>query len=226
MEQKNVIEQLIEQKRAEMRKPQGQSKIDVIYEQIRTIASEMKFETEPMCKEVDCKRLYASIDSDFVTLLYRQILEREPDEEGYFNNLAMLTNKQCSREQMIYAFANSEEGRQNNIKLLGLKNEITKEKIKRMILRIPLLGYIMRWIVCFVLLPKKISVVTPLYNSLQLQNLHLKNMCESNKNQMEFLQKSYSVLESQYRDLTRKYSELVAQNVNDTEEQAKMVIKR
>lgn len=176
MEQKSLVEQLIEEKRREMMTIEGKMSINSIYREVQKIASEMTL--EPIRREISCKQFFKVGNRDFVILLYHQIFSREPDDEGYINALTLLNSQQCTRAQLINAFVHSEEGRQNDIQLIGFRQEAFKEKIRRIIRRIPGVSYIGRWFVNIVLLPRRISSLYTSYNTLLSQYKELQSKYE------------------------------------------------
>lgn len=195
MECNKSIEKIIEEKRAEMMAIEGEVTIGAIYKEIQEIASNMTL--EPICREVLCKPFFEVGDKDFVTLLYHQILLREPDQEGYANTLELLISKKYTKAQLLQAFVNSDEGSKNNIKLVGLRKEVVKQKIGNLVKVIPGAGYIGRWVVNIVLLSKRISGLYNSYNMLFLQ-------CQGLKQENEQLKRAYNLIYNQNAEINNR----------------------
>lgn len=210
MEDNKTIEKIIEEKRAEMMIIEGELSIGAIYKEIGDIAAQLTL--EPIYKEISCKPFYEAGEKDFVTLLYHEILQREPDQEGYINTLGLLKSKQYSKAQLLKAFVDSDEGARNNIKLVGLKKEVIKEKVTNGIKRIPGLGYIGRWFTNLFFLPRRISSLYSSYDMLFLEYKKIQHENEQIKQMYSFLQdqleRQYTVLKKEYSDLETQCSEL------------------
>ncbi len=165
------IEEMIEEKREAMMGADDSLNINSIYRDIKALAKTMS--NEPVWVEVPCKQFYKVGEKDFVVLLYRKILSREPDPRGYIDTLNLVLSKTRTRAQLIQGFAQSEEGIYRNIKLTGLDKEIRKERIKNFIKRIPVVGYLVRWTSNIIFLSRRLAALSDSYNFL---NLHVENM--------------------------------------------------
>ena len=165
------IEEMIEEKRESMMGTEDSLNINSIYRDIKALAKTMS--NEPIWVEVPCKQFYKVGEKDFVVLLYRQILSREPDPRGYIDTLNLVLSKTRTRAQLIQGFAQSEEGICRNVRLTGLDTQIRKERVKNFIKRIPVVGYLVRWTSNIIFLSRRLAALSDSYNFL---NLHVENM--------------------------------------------------
>ncbi len=191
MNEYKSIDGLVEEKRKELFRINGQVNIDCIYDEIRQISKDM--ELEPLVKEVSCDMFLKMQTSDFVKTLYRVFLLREPDFDGYINNMKLLLNNSCSRLQMIDSFANLEEVKNNNIKIVGWEKQIRKERLLNTLKRIPIIGFICRWIMNIVFLSRRMASLYFLGNMVSLR-------CEELEYRCIVLQQQYEQLQRQYND--------------------------
>ncbi len=77
----------------------------------------------------------------FVTNLYYKILGREPDKSGFDNQIKKLEENLCTKEDLIYAYWQSEEGRKKNIEVVGFSKNYNEDRgFRSKLKRIPLLG--------------------------------------------------------------------------------------
>ena len=63
----------------------------------------------------------------FITELYRNLLEREPDLEEYNRYVNLLKTNVETRESILHAFITSPEARKKNIQIIGLDNLINPD---------------------------------------------------------------------------------------------------
>lgn len=63
-------------------------------------------------------------DEQFITELYRNLLEREPDSEGHNRYVNLLKTNKQTREFILHAFITSPEAKKINIQIIGLENLI------------------------------------------------------------------------------------------------------
>ena len=66
-------------------------------------------------------------DEQFITELYRNLLEREPDFDEYNRYVNLLKTNQETRESILHAFIISPEARKKNIQIIGLNNLINPD---------------------------------------------------------------------------------------------------
>ena len=88
-------------------------------------------------------------DRDFVKNAYRAILKREPDEAGFLYNLNLLQSGVFNKIDILASLRYSDEGKQNNVTINGLKWPATIRTLER----IPVLGYLLELVLAFVRLP-------------------------------------------------------------------------
>ncbi|MBQ8246329.1 MAG: methyltransferase domain-containing protein [Lachnospiraceae bacterium] len=227
MDKNKTLDELIQEKRIEMMSIGDSVNIYSIYHEIKELAKTMTM--EPIYRDVLCKPFFAVGEKDFVTMLYRQILLREPDQEGYINTLNLLLSRTCSRAQLLQSFAESEEGQSRNVRLIGLKKEILKERISSIMKRIPGVGYVGRWITNIVFLSRRMASLYHSYNLLVLrcenmekqcmatvaqytvlekESLMLKEKCNSLDNELVFAKKKYDNLLERHQALCAKYEKV------------------
>lgn len=65
--------------------------------------------------------LLAYKDEQFIIELYRNLLEREPDSEGY-NHYLNLLRAGKTKEYLLYSFIKSPEAQKIDVEIKGLKN--------------------------------------------------------------------------------------------------------
>lgn len=65
--------------------------------------------------------LIARDDKEFITELYRNILEREPDPEGYNHYLNLLRTNKITKKSLLYSFIKSPEAQKIDVEIKGLK---------------------------------------------------------------------------------------------------------
>jgi len=100
-------------------------------------------------------------DEKFIDNAYKMILGRLPDSEGKSYYLDHLRSGRRSKMQIVTNIASSKEAKNKNIKIKNLffyKTMFTLYKI-------PLLGYLIKWIQYIVLLPKYIQRFNSLENT-------------------------------------------------------------
>ena len=108
-------------------------------------------------KVINARKLLKYDDIEFVKALYHIILGRNADPEGEKHNLFLLRTGSCSKIDMLESFVSSDEGRNRGLLLIGVGLPRLKNKLKKIVLRIPILGYSLRLIMNIFLLPKRIS---------------------------------------------------------------------
>lgn len=200
------LEEMIEEKRAEMRYSNSAINIKSIYQEIGEIAGGMTL--EPVVREIPSGIFFKAGDKEFVTLLYRLILCREPDREGYANALSLLLSGRCDRAQLIEQYANSDEGKRKNVRIVGLKKEVFKFRICQKLKKIPLIGFLGRWITNIIFISRRIATLYYSINQLSLRCETLELQCESIKHNYEQARERNEELEHCYADLQNKYEDL------------------
>ena len=132
-------------------------------------------------------------DEEFVRNCYRGLLNREPDSSGLNYYLSLLRSGKKSKSEIVSLIRYSKEGRKINSNLLGFK----KRYFIALLYKIPILGYLSKWLVTFLTLPKLLKRLNEyenftyrLYrqnidNELQLQNKLNKTIKEFNNYKQE-----------------------------------------
>lgn len=101
--------------------------------------------------------LIQGTDCEFVERAYNVLLNRAPDIEGRQASLENLKYLHGDRIYILGALRYSKEGKQNNVDVKGLKVKYYKKKIIKGIYKIPLIGYLCKWIITVITLPRKIE---------------------------------------------------------------------
>lgn len=89
-------------------------------------------------------------DEDFIRNAYLSILKREPDTDGLNDWLSRLRNGQCNKIEILGGISRSEEGRQTNVKVKGLRMRYLANRSYK----IPVAGYFIRLLTALLNLPK------------------------------------------------------------------------
>ena len=77
---------------------------------------------------------------NFIEASYISILGRNADGEGYHGFYQSYAAGNVSKEEIIKVLRDSEEGKKIGVEIKGLKKVLIKRKVKRIILRLPLIG--------------------------------------------------------------------------------------
>lgn len=88
-------------------------------------------------------------DRDFVSNAYRAILKREPDEEGFLQNIKLLRTGVFNKIDILASLLYSDEGKAAGVTITGLRLPATIRALER----IPVLGYLLQLMIAFVRLP-------------------------------------------------------------------------
>lgn len=109
-------------------------------------------------------------DENFIINVYRGLLKREPDTEGFRHYLELLRNGEMSKPEIISLIRYSGEGRQKGVKLLGFK----KRLVFYGLLRVPVLSKFVQWPYYLVRLPKLVKNIRELeaYNNLRFNEIY------------------------------------------------------
>jgi len=89
-------------------------------------------------------------DEDFIRNAYRAILKREPDADGFNDWLSRLRSGQLNKIEILGGIRRSEEGRQTNVKVKGLRIRYLANRSYK----IPGAGYFIRLLTAIMTLPK------------------------------------------------------------------------
>ncbi len=96
-------------------------------------------------KQVKMKQILRFEGEDFIHACYEQILLREPDKAGLWDNLRRLQLRQVSRIEMAYDFSFSHEAVGKGIVVKGCKVRYYMLRCLRKLFRIPVVGRIFRF---------------------------------------------------------------------------------
>ncbi len=122
-------------------------------------------------KIIDGRELLKYDGENFVKIVYRSILEREVDELALKNSIELLINPSSDKLDLINGISKSQEALNKNIRVTGLFYKNLKLNIKRAILSIPILGYIIRVFVNVICLPKRIRNIQTHLNNLDYYSI-------------------------------------------------------
>jgi SAM-dependent methyltransferase len=119
-------------------------------------STQAMLETAPESQPLECKEGYYHIsdflkyhDQDFVLNAYRGILQREADPAGLHAHLEELRTGRVSKVELLGRFRYSPEGRMKGTRVRGLGLRF----IAQAIFKIPVLGYVGRWVNAIIMLP-------------------------------------------------------------------------
>ena len=88
-------------------------------------------------------------DRDFVRNAYRAILNRDPDEAGFRDNLNLLRSGAFNKIDILASLRYSDEGKFNGVNVSGLRFPSTIRALER----VPVFGYLLQLALAFVRLP-------------------------------------------------------------------------
>ena len=114
-----------------------------------------KFQFLKTMRFVNGNELLQYDDEAFIVAVYKTLLQREPEKEALENGLLFLSKTENKKIDFIYSVLDSSEGKNQNIKIKGLEKKRAFLACKRKIYKIPLIGYLVRWGVNLILLPKR-----------------------------------------------------------------------
>ncbi len=127
----------------------------------------------PSAKSLEDKSYYTIADftqyddREFITNLYRKILDREPDTQGMRQHLDQLHNGEHSKIEILTAIRFSKEGKSKNVKVLGIK----KRRFIAMLYHIPVIGYISKTLITLLTLPKLLKRLNYLESYMTINRL-------------------------------------------------------
>lgn len=131
-------------------------------------------------KIIDGMALLKFDDEEFVDVLYRSVLLREADVEGMNNSIQFLRKSGNDKVDLINSFVNSDEGKSKNIKVTGIWRRKVFIMTKRIVYRIPVLGYIIQLCVNICLLTKRLRNFQlgfdDIYNQIRMLNTRSYNI--------------------------------------------------
>ncbi|GAA4296446.1 hypothetical protein GCM10023142_35180 [Anaerocolumna aminovalerica] len=131
-------------------------------------------------KIIDGNELLKFEDEEFIDALYRSVLFREADIEGKNNALQFLRKSGTDKIDLINFFIKSDEGKSKNIKVVGIWKKKAFIYAKRGIYKIPILGFIIQFLVNICLLTKRLRNFQlgfdDIYNQIRLLNTRSLNI--------------------------------------------------
>ena len=89
-------------------------------------------------------------DVEFITNIYRVVLQREVDLEALTQRVMLLRTGKRSKTEILSSIRFSKEGRAKNIPILGIK----KRYLMSLVYRVPVVGYVTKLFVTLLSLPK------------------------------------------------------------------------
>lgn len=89
-------------------------------------------------------------DREFIQNAYRAILKREPDEAGRRASLGHLRAGDFDKVDILAALRFSAEGVRRGVRVEGLKLAHRRRQLGRL----PIIGYLFRWVIAVLMLPK------------------------------------------------------------------------
>ncbi|MUB63861.1 methyltransferase domain-containing protein [Hungatella hathewayi] len=179
---------------------------------------------------INCKELLKYNGAEFVDILYRSLLRREPDDNGKQNALVELSSGKLTKLDLINNILYSDEGKIKYVRVKGLVKYNFWAKIKRIIKKIPVLGYFCRLAKSIILAPRYFRKINTSLSLLE-QNLNgcresvksLEQLSYAGQMDIKKLVSSYEVinnLESQLEHYTEQLKNFVdEQRINEKMQQ-------
>lgn len=219
MEKLFSIDEVIERKRHEMMNLDDENMLEFIYRDIKNLASGITVDDSDYGVNCDIFKIVGQVE--FVYLLYKEILLREPDIEGYKHNLSMLRNGQKNRAEMIELFRNSDEGRRNGIVVNGLDEYLIECKKISKIKNMPIIGRILIYVKNLIFLSQNMKQLLQKQEEFEM---HFKKI-EKELNYIKAMQSNYSDKQDrQYNELQYRIEHSIRE-LTDLESEVR-VIKR
>ncbi|EKQ50537.1 MULTISPECIES: methyltransferase domain-containing protein [unclassified Clostridium] len=130
---------------------------NLTYQKIRPRLVKFKHIVKKGYITIDLGDLLKYDDVQFIEILYRRLLNREPDETGLVNNLDMLRLNELTKIDIIKRFIESEEYTKinRNIRIKKFRSSYVLEKIQYKCAKIPYIGYLINIIIAIGMLPRK-----------------------------------------------------------------------
>lgn len=118
----------------------------------------------------------------FVQACYERILQRDPDPEGARYHINRLHNREISKLELVYEFAQSEEGRHRGIRLRGKKGQYRLLHSFRKLFRVPIAGRVLRFIYNLIGINRVINSLVNWNRDIEGRIEKLEQMCDSLQN--------------------------------------------
>jgi len=140
---------------------------------------------------VDIDDLLKLFDEEFIKEVYKKILLRQPDKEGFSHLLNLLRTGKLSKRDIIFKIRYSKEGREKGVKIKGLfpKGFISVFSF------IPIINTFVKWIKSFIFLNKLHNRLNYLENFLISRYLNLNHRAKILEN--DFLNLNHRVKNSE-----------------------------
>lgn len=123
------VEELIEEKREEMMETDSEITLEALHRNINRASQKINMD---IFREEGIRGILMKAEGqEFVRLLYRYILLREPDEAGLISNVNALLQGTISKETMILQFQNSPEAKNLGVSQLIAVEEGTTEAVEK-----------------------------------------------------------------------------------------------
>lgn len=164
---------------------------------------------------VDIRNILRFNHAEFICVLYWTVLRRSPEAEAIAAGVKFLNRYGNHKIDLIVSVLNSEEAKQHNVRIKGLRVRKFLLKCKRKLYRIPVLGYLARWFAGIVMLPRRMDYMfihlSQLQSSQEMlsagtsaveEKLHGLNWYVSDQNEKRL------VLEKNVEGLTGEYERL------------------
>ncbi|MGC9028022.1 MAG: DUF4214 domain-containing protein, partial [bacterium] len=99
-------------------------------------------------------------DEAFIKNAYRNILQREAEEQGLNFYLSMMRNGRLNKVQVLASLRYSKEGKKKKTNIKGLYLSYLAVKLYKF----PIIGYVIRWITAIIKMPLIIRNITAFEN--------------------------------------------------------------
>ena len=128
-----------------------------LYRRLRPL---LKRKVNPSPYTIDGLTLIKYNSSEFVNAAYLGILRRQAEQTDIDNLTHLIVTGELSKIQCIDILLQSKEHSQKNVGVRGLGRKRFYDKAKRVVFKIPILGYFLRFIKELVLLPRSMKLIS------------------------------------------------------------------
>lgn len=142
-------------------------------------------------------------DAQFISMLYRVILQREPDAEGFDTLLQQLRSGQRSELELLIGVRYSPEGRAKGVSIAGL----SKRRFLARVYRLPLIGYIVQLLT----IPRYITHINALQNRVVRLEDEMDTLLSKQRDYLTKSSKKIDELHTLYDNLEQTKTELTSQ---------------
>lgn len=111
---------------------------------------------------VDVRKLLTLNGEEFVETVYSLILHRPVDQIAKKNCIEQITADSNNKFLIIKSVLSSEEMEEKQIYITHLKSQEFKYRLRKLISRIPIIRYIIKWIINIILLPRRLIYLNTL----------------------------------------------------------------